>query len=602
MKKGVNQQGKSTISRRDFIKGAAAGAIGVATMGLLGACSDEGGATTSAAASTSGVTESTTVPNSSQPTTVAAETETSSASVEEMPVVSSSDLEWLGEEPVISDAEISETLETEVLVVGAGTAGLFAACSSAENNASTLVIEKFAGGGGVRDDLGAIGSRYQIEEGMNIDKQEIIREMQHYASNRCNQKLYKLWADESAEAIDWYGDLLSERDVVLWNEAGWGNEGDNYKHFPTGHSPDWPVDADGNKPLNGGLVLTEYAESIGVEFQYETTMVKLIKDGDRVAGVIAENADGDYIQINASKGVIVCTGGYARNHEMLEALQPETFKLISFDSSIPGTSGDGIKACIWAGAKFDDIHTSMLFDRGAIMPDQTSGFDADGAMFWMGSQPFLKVNLNGERFSNESGPYDFILHAAAEQPGSCYCTIWDSSFEEDIYSFGTVGCSRMFEFENGAPPNIPLKVVMGMNEGMIESGHIQVADSFEELAEKLNIPADTFVETVNHYNELCANGEDTDFGKELHRLKSVDEPPYYGVRTSARLLCTLDGIQIDTNMNALDESGNVIPGLYVCGNDSGGYYAYTYPNLSTGNAAGRSVTFARRAGRIAAGN
>lgn len=92
---------------------------------------------------------------------------------------------------------------------------------------------------------------------------------------------------------------------------------------------------------------------------------------------------------------------------MLEALQPDTVKNFSYNSGLPGTTGDGIKACLWAGAAFDEAHTSMLFDRCSLPPDGLSGDPSDG-MFWMGSQPWLKVNLAGERFTNESEPYDFF--------------------------------------------------------------------------------------------------------------------------------------------------------------------------------------------------
>ena len=148
---------------------------------------------------------------------------------------------------------------------------------------------------------------------------------------------------------------------------------------------------------------------------YNTPMVELVKENDRVVGVIAENEAGKYVQINASKGVIICTGGYSLNYDMMEALQPENLAIVGQNSSIPGATGDGIKACIWAGAKFDDTHSMMIFDRAALKPDavpgraQTEG--GESGIFWMGSQPFLKVNSRGERFFNESGTYEGVLHA-----------------------------------------------------------------------------------------------------------------------------------------------------------------------------------------------
>ena len=138
--------------------------------------------------------------------------------------------------------------------------------------------------------------------------------------------------------------------------------------------------------------------------------------------------------------------------------------------------------------------------------------------------------------------------------------VWDSNLVEDIYRFKTQGCSRYFEFENGAPPQIPLAAVMGMNEGLVADGFIQQADTVEELAEKLDIPADAFAATVARYNELYDQQLDEDFGKEAYRLSALRTPPFFGVRQTGYLLCTLDGIKIDEQMHALDESGQTIPG------------------------------------------
>ncbi len=511
---------------------------------------------------------------------------------------------WLGHEPEIADSEIVETLDTEVLVVGGGTGGLFAACSAGENGAKTLVIDKLTSGG-VRDDLGAIDSRYQKEWGTKIDKFDYITEMTKTAAGRLDQRLVKLWAEESGEAIDWYGDRLAERGVELWHEAGGDDEGSRYIHFATGHSPKWEGSDDGEgNQLNGAKVLTDYALTLGVEFRYNTPMVKLIKENGRVTGAIAENEDGGYVRINASKGVIVATGGYSLNYDMLEALQPENLAIVGLNGSIPGATGDGIKACIWAGGKFDETHSMMMFDRAALKPDAVPGRaqieSGETSMFWMGSQPFLKVNSKGERFFNESGTYEGILHADEFNKDHCHYTIFDSDWTTYIQSFKTHGCSRMFPFPNGAEPNRTYQSMEESFPGMIEKGVLFQCDTIAELAEKLGLPADALEATVERYNELYDKGVDEDFGKESFRLSAVRKAPFYGVKNTGFILCTMDGIQIDQNMNAVDTNNEPIPGLYVVGNDSGAYFSATYPNLSTGAACGRTVTFGRRAGRIAA--
>ena len=414
--------------------------------------------------------------------------------------------------------------------------------------------------------------------------------MYHYASGQMNPALFDRWYDHSAEAIDWYEERLAERGVVLWHEAAEELHETNYKHWPTGHSPAWPKD----KSLDGNIVLCDYAEGTGnVEFLYETPMVKLVSENEKVVGAIGQAKDGAYVQVRAKAGTIVCTGGYARNEAMMNALQPHTQSRHSNNTAIPGTEGDGIRACLWAGAKMDETHSSMMFDRTAILPDETAGYEVQGEMFWMGSQPWLKVNLNGERFCNESGTYDFILHADASQPGGTHVTIWDSDYQMYAEQFDMHGCSRMFPFDNGAAPNIPMEAIVGMNQGLMEKGYIQQADTIEELAEKLGLPAEALAKTVARNNENYDAQSDPDFGKEPFRLSPVRTAPFFGVRNTGQLLCTMDGICIDDQCRALRADGAPVEGLYVVGNDSGCYYSMTYPNLSTGNACGRTVTFAR---------
>ncbi len=122
----------------------------------------------------------------------------------------------------------------------------------------------------------------------------------------------------------------------------------------------------------------------------------------------------------------------------------------------------------------------------------------------------------------------------------------------------------------------------------------------KELAEKLNIPADAFVETVKRYNELCAKGVDEDYGKEAHRLTPVDTAPFYGIRTGAWHLTTLNGCRINTDMQVLNAEGKPIEGLYATGDCTGGFFSTTYPNLFTGLACGRTMTFGRRAAKLVA--
>lgn len=503
--------------------------------------------------------------------------------------------DWLGVEPEIADDKIVETVDTEILVCGAGTSGLFAACAAAEEGAKVVCLEKAAIGGGVRDNLGSLNSRLQKQAGCIIDENEICNDLTRYANGYVNPRLYHLWAQNSGETIDWYQDRLEEAGFQLFFEAANNAKPSAYKHWATGHIPSWPADAEFagiEGVVNGKIVLGDYAKKKGVDFRFITPLVKLVHENGKVTGAIAKGPDG-YIKINASKGTIVCTGGYARNEDMLKALQPQTMDKYSLSIAIDGTMGDGIKSCLWAGARMDEVHTAMVFDRVAVKPDEFGGSQTTGSLFWMGSNPWLKVNLDGERFINESAPYDYVLNAALTQPNHTVVDIWDADYATYLEQFDIHGCARVYPFENGAPTNMTLDVVKGINQGLIEKGYIVQADTIEELAKGLGIPADTLKRTVDRQNENFDAQVDPDFGKEAFRLSPVRKAPFFGVRTSGYMLCTLDGITINEQFQALNENYEPIEGLYVAGVDSGSYYAHTYPNMSTGNCCGRSVTFAR---------
>ncbi|WP_102380106.1 FAD-dependent oxidoreductase [Raoultibacter timonensis] len=547
--------GKTPFSRRGFLAGVALAGVGGA-LGLSGCAPQE---------------------QTGQGETASTESAASSAS------------DWLGSEPEIQEADVVETLDAEILIIGAGTGGLFAACAAGELGADTVVLEKFEGGV-VRDDVGGVNSRLQQENGYSIDKQAFMRDMYRYAAGQCDLSLFDIWFENSGSVVDWYEEVLGQYGVTLWHEMAEEKNIPNYPHWATGHSPAWPQDGS----LSGFSVLSDYAEKTGhVAFRYNTPMVKLIVEDGKVVGAYGKGEQG-YVRVNASKGTLVCTGGYGANVAMQKVLQPHTTTIYGRNTSQPGCDGDGIKACLWAGAKMDETHTSMLFDRTVVPVGVQGGCDCtEGTLFWMGSQPWLKVNLNGERFCNESGTYDYILHADAYQPSHMHVTLWDSDYERYAEQFDMHGCSRLFPFDNGAAPNIPLKVVQGMNADLLEKGYIQQADTIEELAEKLKLPVDTLVATVERNNENYDNQSDPDFGKEPFRLSALRNPPFYGVYNTGTLLCTLDGIVINSEGQALRDDGSAIEGLYVAGNDSGGFYSMTYPNLTTGNACGRTVTFAR---------
>jgi hypothetical protein len=568
---------KIDLSRRTFLKGAGITALGAAAAGMLAGCGQ------GYQVSESEVPVNTRTAQNAGPA-------------------------WLGEDPVVAESDITETVDTEVLVVGIGTGGIPASIAAAEAGAKTLAIERQSAIGNLREDIGAINSRYQIETEQtfpqfHIDKKEAIEDIVRYANGFVRYDLVKLWADESGACVDWLGDIIERNgNFKMWHEGSIGTEntGARDKAWATGHSPEKLTE---DEAIEFGTELTSYGEEKGAEYRYNTEFVKLETNGDgRVTGIIARDTqDLHYIRINASKGVILATGGYGNNIEMMEDRQGWNQRLrIGVDGSGGNPTGDGIKACLRLGAKMDPTGCAVTFNRACVKPDTTADSDTVGRWFWFGEQPFLKVNLLGKRFCNESGPYDYMLHSTAMQPHSTYCDIWDANHAAHAEQMNEVGCCRLYPFDNGAPNNIPMAAVDGMIQGLIDDGYVQVADTPEELAEKLNIPVDPFVETFNHYNDMARAGEDTDYFKESYRMIPLDTPPYYGVRTGAWFLATIDGVIINTDMQPVNEDEEPIEGLYVVGNDSGGFFSVSYPNLFTGLACGRTMTFGRRAGMLAA--
>lgn len=576
-------EGKSNISRRNFLKGAAVGAAGLATMGLVGCSNNSGGSPETAAPETTAVPEITTI--------IAQAAQLNS--------------NWLEDEPVIN--EIAETITCEVLIIGGGTGGLECGAALAEKGLDTLIIEQNADVSTLRNDFGSINSKYQQAEGTALDKRAIMNYHIMQNAARFDQRLPKIWSEESGAAVDWIGGILEQYGAAFVHEGGYEAQfgPTTIPKFATGHSAHF----DNSEYADGKAIMKQYVMDCGGNFRFNTKFVKFEHDGYKVTAAIAQDTETEaYIRFVGTKGIVLATGGYQNNEDMMNALQPETRCL--YGMQIGSTvQGEGIKACLWMGASMDDCHSTMLFDRMALPASETQSNYTKLSMIRIGSQPWLKVNLKGERFFNESGLYDYAPHASAAQPGRLCCTIFDSNYWSHITQFETMGCSRAYPFPNGVS-NDGQYLLAGddfenaMDETItsaVEAGLIQKADTLAELAELLGIPADTFVATVSRYNDLCDAGDDEDFYKESYRMLALSQAPYYGFRNTSFALSTMDGIRINTHSRPIDLNGVAFDGLYVIGDCSGSYFAYSYPNLCTGYAHGRTLTFARRVAREIAG-
>lgn len=551
------------LSRRSLIVGAGAATL-MAGMGtILAGCSNE------------------------SPSTAA----TAEASSESSMTTTEEGAPWYGEAADISTFDFVEEVTCEILICGAGHGGMVASLAAAEQGADTLVIEKNSKYNVIREYIGAVGASCQKAAGSEVDPLDVTKELMRYASYRADQKIIKLWADESGETVDWLmGHLEPEGFGIVAETDVAGGYHDIYPVYPT-HT---------HIQLPEGKAVCDYvvsaAEAFGAQYRFDTALVQCILEDGAVTGVVAEGPDG-HIKITASKGVLLATGGYEGDDALIERLQPSAASLIAFSTALPQNVGEGIRAGIWAGGRKDESTAIMLFDRGALLPTGESGLPVkEGNLFWMGSQPWLKVNLEGNRFCNETAPYDFPIHAVGLRRGKTWCSIWDSNWQENVSEFHTIGCSRIEKSPTeGMTQNFLFPSIEGMNEGLMEAGFIQQADTIEELANKLDIPADNLKATVDRYNELAAAGRDEDFGKPAKDVIALDNPPYYGVRQGAFLLCTIDGLRINTDCAVIDDNDEAIPGLWAAGNVTGGFFANNYPELVVGCACGRTMTEARHA-------
>ena len=520
--------------------------------------------------------------------------------------------DWLGKEPDIDEAAITETVDTDILIVGAGNGGMGAAAYAAANGLNFRVIEQNGNVQDTRHWYGAIDSAAAKEAGEKpADRAKLLSEISRYASGKCDQRVVKTWINESAAMHDFMRSILEDKygwtcDFTSGAEAAWPAE--NAEHntdylFPVQEHNYMASESASGKPRNE--LLLDYIRELGYDVDFKTSLAKLEKDSTgRITGIIAQSTEDDhFIRYNANKGVLLACGGFPGNPYMMEQLDPLGTSVTTACSYSPANKGYGIRAAVWAGANLDKEAAPMLFDRGIVAPGVDGGYVASDSAFGgkafpgpirqynPGTQPFLKVNRNGERFANESSPYNDIVYAAAHQPGRVYAQICDANILEDAKRFHTIGCSA--QTRNAGAEYIQKQMDNAEKEGVFFK-----ADTIEELADKLGFTGeakDTFLATVERYNELYDKQNDEDFGKPAYRLSAIRTAPFYGCWLGASLLCTEQGIAINDKGQALDNDNKPMPGLYVTGDMSGSFFANNYPCLMAGVAMGRTLTYAIKA-------
>lgn len=454
------------------------------------------------------------------------------------------------------------TYDCDVAIVGAGGSGLAAAVRAAQLGLNVVMMEKRNVTGGAlygtecHYSLNSIGD-VMFDMQTQTPEEGYEYHMNHNHNNS-NPEIVKLFMNNVGTSTNWIISLGNNVEAA-------------YDSFRGPNTSTWLM-LEGEGP-GVAVRLQGQCNELGVTTLLNTTGKSLIMDENgQCVGVNAETAAGDKVTVNA-KSVIVATGGFVDNEEMLA-------EYVGQNQADASTSGGNLKAGGTGGRMGEGIQ--MCWDVGAAKFGQewvayslttVPGCAIDSPVHRVGYQGYLWVNNSGERFSNESG--GFML--ACDQEHGFYWSILDQSMIDFMSTNNTLAGTCFTPSTNA-----PIEGLQEILDAAVEKGFVLKADTLEDLAAQMEVPAETFVSTVETYNTYCANGEDPDFGKAAESLIAFGEGPYYAVKMVGGMLTTIGGVKINEKMEVISEDGDVIPGLYCIGADAGGFYAEHYNFLDSG--------------------
>lgn len=530
--------------------------------------------------------------------------------------------DWLGAEPQISDADVELEESCDVVVVGLGNAGVVAYRSAAEAGADVIAVEKSATDNATGGQFALIGGPYEERWGRaDLDKEQIINEHMLESSYMCKRAIMSRYAYEVADMFDW---LVKPMADDMW--VGDSNMSDipdgvtNYllpDNHPLPEGYDWQAEVIPTFPttVNFGSMAEQHAAQIKAaedtghaKAYYGHFAEKLERDeSGRVSAVYVRNAEtGKYKKITAAKGVILTTGDYSSDPAMVAHFIPETIENgvtpMWIHQDVEGNmtnTGDGHKMGAWIGADIQQHHATNDHHMGG-------GADISGQGV-MGINGYLNLNLLGQRFMNEDVPGCQIQAQIELQPGKRTYQFFDSAWPEQVGAFPYEhGCVNYCLTEDEMPKNnsgasfycrTPKSV-----DAAVESGVAFKGDTLEELLDQLpDIDKDAALASIERYNEVCAAGVDTDFGKDSRRLFALENPPYYACAfVPAIMLVAMGGLKSDEECHVYDTEGKVIEGLYVAGNVQGDRFAVSYPISLKGLSIGMAQFYGYVAGQNAA--
>lgn len=475
----------------------------------------------------------------------------------------------------------NENRAFELAVIGSGGGGLAAAVAAAGRGIKDIIVlETLNAPGGnslFPEGFFAVNSRLQQRVGIEASADESFKMMMNNAHWRLNSRLVRTLIDESGRTVDWLEDLgvnFEPREDVSLNSPRIA--------FP------FRV-GEGKTGLGIMKALIKCCQDRGIQILCNTRAKELVQDEKgRIAGVVAESG-GRNIKISA-RGVVIATGGFAGNKEMIKKyLPPFDDDDDLYIGAIPH-QGDGVRMAGEAGAAMESAGaTEFTVNRFPWSP----------FLFLLLKMPeVIWVNKRGERFADEAGFGG--MHNLWKQPGKISYTVFDESVKQSAYRQEISEMDKNYTgkydtLEEKTRQNLWLAVEKDLRE-RTDTGRIMIAESWEEIARWMGIEPQRLQAAIDEYNTGCDEGRDY-FAKDPEFLRPLRQPPYYAVKTVLNLLVTHGVIRTSPRMEALDKEDDPLPGLYVAGDDIGGTDENIY-----GGMGGHSFGFTLVSGRLAGEN
>ncbi|MDR0350868.1 MAG: FAD-binding protein [Coriobacteriales bacterium] len=547
----------SDMDRRSFLKGAAVSAAGLTAAAALAACGGE--------------------PTTPEPAGGGGGGGGEPAGGQQSAGGVTAEQKWSFEiaPAPIGEDQITATEEADVIVVGAGMSGLVSAASCLENGLSVILVS--ASQAAVSRGGSNHGIASKVIEAMGLphyDPEPFYRTQ--YLANGGNIKpgfWYKFY-NNSTEAINWLIDIGEKAGIKCTIESGPEYTADDPMFTPAAAHAFYVEDSELEGAVGTGephiaAELARYiAEDLSGTIVWGSKAEQLEKEGSRVAAVIASDlASGEYKRYKAAKAVILATGDFSHDKDMMTKYCPEALEIlweleneVNYDAGLQVGGlmpGDGHKMALWAGAAWQKAPNVIMLGRPNLPADQPYT-----------SHTGLMVNAHGERFMNEDVLGGIACATIMNLPEITAWCIWATNRAADGGPWGKPN------YEHGVYFDSPEEFIKTWDDDAYGFG-VKKNDSLEGLISDLGLPPET-IDTVNRYNELCAKGHDDDFYKKPEKMIGVNDGPFYGCPFSPMFLTSLGGIRANTNLQALDANDAPIEGLYLAGSMIGGFYSSVY--------------------------